>query len=62
MSEETTSRPSVPVDITEQTINVEHDQYGHVNYKAYPGLFEPGQDAYVAARGLTFEGIEQDLA
>lgn len=61
MSSETDNGPKVPVDVTEQVIGVENDQYGHVNYKSYPFLFEPGQDAYIAARGLSWEGIEQEL-
>ncbi|MFH0749438.1 MAG: thioesterase family protein [Candidatus Gottesmanbacteria bacterium] len=59
MTEADESQP-VPVDQTELTIEVENDQYGHVNYKAYPGLFEPGQDAYMSARGLSFDTIEAE--
>ncbi|OGK29503.1 hypothetical protein A3B02_02685 [Candidatus Roizmanbacteria bacterium RIFCSPLOWO2_01_FULL_42_14] len=45
---------------TELAIGSEHiDQYGHVNYKAYPALFERGQDAYMALCGVNFDDIEQ---
>lgn len=35
------------------------DQYGHVNYKAYPRVFEPGQDQYMDERGVGFAKIEE---
>lgn len=60
MSIEGQDRPQIPVDTNEYIIGVENDQYGHINYKAYPGLFEPAQDAYMLARGLTFDEIEKD--
>lgn len=34
------------------------DEYGHVNYKHFPCLFEPAQDALMARRGTSFAGIE----
>jgi acyl-CoA thioesterase FadM len=34
------------------------DQYGHVNYKAYPALFEKAQDAYMAHCNTSFEELE----
>ena len=35
------------------------DEYGHVNYKNLPRLFEVAQDAFIGCRGLSFSGIEQ---
>ncbi len=35
------------------------DEYGHVNYKDFPGLFEPAQDDFMAERGCSFEEIER---
>ena len=34
------------------------DQYGHMNYKAYPALFEPAQDEFMDSRGIGFVAIE----
>lgn len=46
-------------DITTTVIGPEYiDQYGHVNYKAYPILLEPSQDAYMESRGVGFKIIE----
>ena len=33
------------------------DEYGHKNYKAYPRLFEPAQDAFMNERGIGFAAI-----
>src|SRR3989344_5694355 len=49
-----------PTERTELVIGVEHDQYGHVNYKDFPGLFEPGQDSFMGSRGIGFDQIEKD--
>ena len=38
------------------------DEYGHVNYKNFPGLFEPAQDAFMAERGCSFDAIERHWA
>ncbi len=35
------------------------DEYGHVNYKNFPGLFEPAQDAFMAERACSFDAIEK---
>ncbi|KKU94032.1 MAG: hypothetical protein UY26_C0003G0182 [Candidatus Jorgensenbacteria bacterium GW2011_GWA1_48_13] len=35
------------------------DEYCHKNYKAYPRLFEPAQDAFMNERGIGFAAIEQ---
>lgn len=49
-----------PVQLTEVNIGREHiDEYGHVNYKAYPKIFEAGQDDYMNRRGIGFDEIER---
>ena len=58
MIERTEASAPFPIDRTELTIGTRNDQYGHTNYKSYPGLFEAGQDAYMAARGQSFDEIE----
>ncbi len=35
------------------------DQYGHVNYKHYPALFEPAQDEFMDELGTGFAAIEE---
>lgn len=35
------------------------DEYGHVNYKYFPRLFEPAQDAFMEKRGAGFVEIER---
>ncbi|MEK7212348.1 MAG: thioesterase family protein [Patescibacteria group bacterium] len=35
------------------------DGYGHMNYKAYPRLFEQGQDAFMDSRDIGFRAIEE---
>src|SRR3989344_8276055 len=47
-------------EVTELIVNVENDQYGHTNYKSFPELFEPGQNAYMDPRGIGFDVIEKD--
>ena len=34
------------------------DQYGHVNYKRFPDIFEKGQDDLMERAGINFEQIE----
>lgn len=43
-------------------VGAEHiDRYGHVNYKAVPGMLEPHQDALLSSRKVSFEGIERQF-
>ena len=35
------------------------DEYGHVNYKHFPSLFEPAQDAFMKQRKIGFAEIEK---
>jgi len=50
--------PQVPI-ITEVIIGNEFiDQYGHVNYKRFPDIFEKGQDDLMERAGINFDQIE----
>ena len=50
--------PQVPI-VTEVTIGNEFiDQYGHVNYKRFPDIFEKGQDDLMERAGINFDQIE----
>lgn len=37
------------------------DPYGHINYQAFPRLFEHGQDVFMGVRGWGFDAIEREL-
>ena len=51
-----------PVQVTQVTIGSEHiDHYGHVNYKWFPVIFEPGQDAYMEERGIGPDLISEKI-
>lgn len=51
--------PQAPNVITEVTIGNEFiDQYGHVNYKRFPDIFEKGQDDLNERAGINFDQIE----
>lgn len=50
--------PQVPI-VTEVTVGNEFiDQYGHVNYKRFPDIFEKGQDDLMERAGINFDQIE----
>ena len=51
--------PQVPDVVTKVTIGNEFiDQYGHVNYKRFPDIFEKGQDDLMERAGINFDQIE----
>ncbi|MBI4099453.1 acyl-CoA thioesterase [Candidatus Microgenomates bacterium] len=61
MAQETPT-PSNPIQRVEVTAGSELvDQYGHVNYKNYLKLFEPGQDDYMNRRGIGFAQVEETM-
>ena len=54
-----TGSPQPPDVVTNVTISNEFiDQYGHVNYKRFPDIFEKGQDDLMGKAGINFEQIE----